>query len=89
MLNENEFYINVFPFKLWLQLRHPTKNLASLTKEILAERLSKFYQEQKQAGGKEYSQSAHVAIRAGLNRYLTYVRTYIHTFIPRPQGAFQ
>lgn len=60
------------PFKLeWLQLRYPRENLESLTKEILAERLSKFYQELKQEGGKDYSRSAHVAIRAGLNRYLT------------------
>ena len=45
--------------------------MKSLTKEILVERLSKFYQELKQEGGKDYSRSAHVAIRAGLNRYLT------------------
>ena len=60
------------PFKLeWLQLRYPRENLESLTKEILAEQLSKFYQEQKQEGGKDYSRSARVAIRAGLNRHLT------------------
>ena len=52
---------------------YPRKNSESLTEEIhvLAELISKFYQEQKQEGGKEYSQSAHVAIRAGLNRFLT------------------
>ena len=38
---------------------------------MLAERLTKFYQELKQDDGKEYSRSAHVAIRAGINRYLT------------------
>ena len=60
------------PFKLeWLQLRYPRENLESLTKEILAERPSKFYQELKQEGGQDYSRSAHMVIRAGLNRYLT------------------
>ena len=60
------------PFKLeWLPLRYPRENLESLTKEIVAERLSKFYEELKQEGQKDYSWSAHVAIRAGLNRYLT------------------
>ena len=60
------------PFKLeWLQLRYPRENLESLTKEIFAERLGKFYQELKQEGGKDYSRSAHVTLRAGLNRYLT------------------
>ena len=53
------------------KLRYPRENLESLTKEILAERLSKFYQELKQEGGKDYSRSAHVAVGAGLNRYLT------------------
>ena len=49
------------PFKLeWLQLRYPRENLESLTKEILAERLSNFYQELKQEGGKDDSRSAHV-----------------------------
>ena len=43
----------------------------SLGKEVLAERLTKFYQELKQDDGKEYSRSAHIAIRAGINRYLT------------------
>ena len=38
----------------------------SLGKEILAERLTKFYQELKQDDGKEYSRSAHVAIKATL-----------------------
>ena len=60
------------PFKLeWLQLRYPRENLESLTKETLGERLSQFYQELKQERGKDYSRSAHVAIGAGLNRYLT------------------
>ena len=43
----------------------------SLGKEVLAERLTKFYQELKEDDEKEYSRSAHVAIRAGINRYLT------------------
>ena len=34
-------------------------------------RVIKFYQELKQDDGKEYSRSAHVAIIAGINRYLT------------------
>ena len=38
------------------------ENLEGLTKELLAERLSKFYQELKQGGGKDYSRSAHVAL---------------------------
>ena len=37
----------------------------------MAERLSTFYQEVKQDEGKDYSRSALVAIRAGINRYLT------------------
>ena len=45
--------------------------LETLSKEILAERLAKFYQELKQANNKDYSRSAHVSIRAGINRYLT------------------
>ena len=45
--------------------------MENLSAEILAERLSKFYQELKQDEGKDYSRSAHVAIRAGINRYLT------------------
>ena len=43
----------------------------SLGKEILEERLTKFYQELKQDDGKEYNRSAYVAIRAGINLYLT------------------
>jgi len=59
-------------FKLeWLQLRYPRQNLESLTKEILAERLSKFYQDLKQEGGKDYNRSAHEAITSGLKRFLT------------------
>ena len=54
-----------------MHLRYPLKVVESLGKEILAERLTKFYQELKQDDGKEYSRSAHVAIRAGINRYLT------------------
>ena len=45
--------------------------MENLSAEILAERLSKFYRELKQDEGKDYSRSAHVAIRAGINRYLT------------------
>ena len=45
--------------------------MENLSGEILAERLSKFYRELKQDEGKDYSHSAHVAIRAGINRYLT------------------
>ena len=37
--------------------------MASLTKEILAERLSKFYQELKQEGRKDYSRSAHEGLQ--------------------------
>ena len=48
-----------------------SEELENLSAEILAERLSKFYQELKQEEGKDYSRSAHVAIRAGINRYLT------------------
>ena len=54
-----------------MHLRYPLEVVESLGKEILAERLTKFYQEPKQDDGKEYSRSAHVAIRAGINRYLT------------------
>ena len=43
----------------------------SLGNELPAERLTKYYQELKQNDGKEYSPSAHIAIRAGINRYLT------------------
>ena len=46
--------------------------MENLSAEILAERLSKFYQELKQDEGKDSdSRSAHVAIRVGINRYLT------------------
>ncbi|CAB4015827.1 Hypothetical predicted protein [Paramuricea clavata] len=57
--------------KKWLHLRYPFEELENLSKEILAERPTKFYQELKQDDGREYSRSAHVAIRAGINRYLT------------------
>ena len=43
----------------------------SLGKEVIAERLTKFYQDLKHDDGKEFSRSAHIAIRAGINRYLT------------------
>jgi hypothetical protein len=52
-------------------LRYPFEELENLSKEILAVRQTKFYQELKQNDGREYSRSAHVAIRAGINRYLT------------------
>ena len=52
-------------------MRYPFEELENLSKEILAVRLTKFYQELKQDDGKEYSRSPHVAIRAGINRYLT------------------
>lgn len=54
-----------------MQLRFQSEELETLSKEILAERLAKFYQELKQANNKDYSRSAHVSIRAGINRYLT------------------
>jgi Tfp pilus assembly pilus retraction ATPase PilT len=54
-----------------VHLRYPFEGLGNLSKEILAERLTKFYQELKQDDGREYSRSAHVAIRARINRYLT------------------
>ena len=54
-----------------MQLRYPSEELENLSEELIAERLSRFYQELKQDDGKDYSRSAHVAIRAGINRYLT------------------
>ena len=51
-------------------MRCPSEELENLSAEILAERLSKFYQELKQDEGKDYSRSVHVAMRAGINRYL-------------------
>ena len=54
-----------------MHLRYPFEELENLSKKILAVRLTKFYQELvKQDDGREYSRSAHVAIRAGINRYL-------------------
>ena len=61
----------IFSFSDWLQLRYPSEELENLSQELIAERLSRFYQELKQDDGKDYSRSAHVAIRAGINRYLT------------------
>lgn len=72
LLNETiakSMYLSILNLE-WLHLRYQSEELESLSKEILAERLTKFYQELKQEG-KDYSRSAHVSIRAGINRYLT------------------
>ena len=52
-------------------VRYPNEILETLSAEVLAERLLKFYQEMKQKDGSDYSRAAHKAIRAGINRYLT------------------
>ena len=52
-----------------MQLRFQSEELETLSKEILAERLAEFYQELKQANNKDYSRSAHVSFKAGINRF--------------------
>ena len=52
-----------------MQLKYPIEEVESLKKGVLAEILTKFYQEIKQDDGKEHSRLAHFAIKAGINRY--------------------
>lgn len=55
----------------WLHKRYKEEILENLEKEIIAERLKKFYQELKANQDKDYSRSAHLCIRAAINRHLT------------------
>ena len=54
----------------WIQKRYPNETIESLSKETLAERLKRFYQELRRDENTDYSPSAHLSIRAGINRYL-------------------
>ena len=44
--------------------------MESLSPEVLSERLKKFYQELRKSPTEHYSASAHLSIRAAIDRYL-------------------
>ena len=50
--------------------KYPNEVLESLSPEVLSERLKKFYQELRKSPTEHYSASAHLFIRAAIDRYL-------------------
>ena len=54
----------------WLSKKYPNEVLQSLSTEVLSERLKKFYQEVRKSPTEHYSASAHLSIRAAIDRYL-------------------
>ena len=56
----------------WLFERFPQEALESLSIYLLSVRLTKFYQEVKKSLTEHYSYSAHLSIRAALDRYLNH-----------------
>lgn len=55
----------------WLSRKFSQETLESLSQDILCERLKKFYQELKKSPTQHYSPSAHLCIRAALDRHLS------------------
>ncbi|CAH3161438.1 unnamed protein product [Porites lobata] len=56
--------------KDWLSKKYPSEVLESLSPEVLSERLKKFYQELRKSPTEHYSASAHLSIRAAIDRHL-------------------
>ena len=54
----------------WLSKKYPNEVLQSLSPEVLSERLKKFYQKVRISPTEHYSASAHLSIRAAIDRYL-------------------
>lgn len=72
-------------FKDWLFERFPQEALESLSIYLLSVRLTKFYQEVKKSLTEHYSYSAHLSIRAALDRYLNSLPQFSSISITRDQ----
>jgi hypothetical protein len=70
-LNFHAIYEHFMHSTDWLSKKFPEEALESLSSEILCERLIKFYQELKKTPTQHYSPSAHLSIRAALERHLS------------------
>ena len=69
----------------WLSKKYPNEVLESLSPEVLSERLKKFYQELKKSPTEHYSASAHLSIRAAIDRYLNTLPEFSGISIIRDQ----
>ena len=69
----------------WLSKKYPEESLESLSSDILCQRLIKFYQELKKSPIQHYSPSAHLSIRAALERHLSELSVFSSISIIREQ----
>ena len=70
----------------WLSGKYPQKTLENSSPDIPCQRLKKFYQELKKSPKDHYSPSAHLSIRAALDRYLSSLRDFSNISIIRDQS---
>ena len=69
----------------WLSKKYPEESLESFSSDTLCQRLIKFYQELKKSPTQHYSPSAHLSIRAALDRHLSALSEFSNISIIRDQ----
>ena len=69
----------------WLSKKYPEESLESFSSNILCQRLIKLYQELKKSPTQHYSPSAHLSIRAALDRHLSALSEFSNISIIRDQ----
>ena len=69
----------------WLSKKCPEESLENFSSNILCQRLIKFYQELKKSPTQHYSPSAHLSIRAALDRHLSALSEFSNISIIRDQ----
>ena len=74
-----------FSFLDWLSKKYPSETIESISPQVLSERLKRFYQELKKTPTEHYSTSAHLSIRAAIDRHLSSLPEFSDVSIIRDQ----